>query len=163
MHIAGHAGLSHEDGKILVSNGILGEVLAGEVQHHGRCVIGHHVKSITTILLAETPPVILIYGAVTSGNLVRRHECNGISNLHIRISAHILTSYRRVVASRLTARQVLHHDRVVEHTGMYEQLLLSLAQVFVTCSIMPGVSLWESSIVLEELLPCLVVGHEDGL
>ena len=39
MHIAGYAGLSHEDGKILVSNGILGEVLAGEVQHHGRCVI----------------------------------------------------------------------------------------------------------------------------
>ena len=110
MHVACYALLTHEDSEVLICHCVLGQMLAGEVQHHRGSVIGHHVESLTTILLTEAPPVVLIHGAVAYGQLIGRNIGNRVSHHHVGVSAHILTANRRVGTRSLTAGQVLHHD-----------------------------------------------------
>ena len=163
MHVACDTFATHELGEVVVVHGVLSHVLAGEVEHHTKGGVLDDVKSLTSVLCTETPPEVLVGGVVRIGNHLGSHVGDGVGGLYIGVATHVLTTNGAASIHRLAAGKVFHHDGVVEHTGVDQQLLLSGTQVFITRGIVPRITLGQRCIGLKELVPCFVVGHEHGL
>ena len=124
VHVAGVAGVIHEDGKVLVLDHVPRHVLSCEVQHHGHCGVGSHVDAVSALLGTEALPVVLVGRGVAEGQFVGGDIGDGVGNEDVGVATHVLASGGRVRSARLTACQVLHDDGVVEHTCVNQQLLL---------------------------------------
>ncbi len=162
VHVACHSLLPHELGEVVVGDAVTGEVLAGEVYHHRERAVCHEVEPVASLLRAEAAPVVclLVAFVVVDGDGVAVEVGDGVGGLNVGVASHVLSSDH---VGALAACEVLHHDGVVEHAGVDEQLLLRGAEALVVDGCVPRVVLGELRVLGEEVSPRVVVGHEDGL